>query len=112
MKRVPQNVLDQRVTRTRKNLRTALVTLILERGWDATSVMDVCGRAAVGRSTFYLHFADKEDLLVSGFDDLLEELQVHRRSAAAGSFAFVEALIEHARDNTRLHRAMVGRKSG
>jgi AcrR family transcriptional regulator len=33
------------------------------------TVRDVCERADVGRSTFYLHFADKESLLVSGFDD-------------------------------------------
>lgn len=111
MKKTAIVVLDRRVKRTHEKLRSALVALILERGWDAVSVMDVCGRAEVGRSTFYLHFADKEDLLVSGFDQLLEELHTERRRAV-GTFGFAEALIEHARENTRLFRAIVGRKSG
>lgn len=45
---------DRRVRKTRRLLHEALVTLILERGWDAVSVRDVCERADVGRSTFYV----------------------------------------------------------
>lgn len=111
MKEPPSPALDPRVLRTRKRLRAALVGLILERGWDQVSVMDVCERAEVARSTFYLHFADKEDLLVSGFDDLLQELNTERKRAA-GTFAFIEALIEHAGGNIKIFRAIVGRKSG
>src|SRR5512139_3251865 len=65
---------DRRVLRTRATLREALVRLILERGWDDISVQDVCDRANVGRSTFYSHFADKEELLLAGFDDLRKAL--------------------------------------
>ncbi len=97
--------------RTRQHLRDALVTLILEKGWDAVSVSDVCERADVGRSTFYVHFADKEDLLLSGFDDLHAALA----SLNAGSeqpFAFSQPLIEHAHGNERLFRSVIGTKSG
>jgi AcrR family transcriptional regulator len=102
---------DKRIQRTHERLRAALVSLILERGWDDVSVMDVCDKAEVGRSTFYIHFADKEDLLVSGFDQLLEHLQRERRRAE-GTFAFADALIVHASENVKLFRALVGRKSG
>jgi AcrR family transcriptional regulator len=102
---------DRRVRRTRRQLRDALVALILERGWDAVSVQDVCARADVGRSTFYVHFADKEELLLSGFDELHAALQAERRGDG-GPFGFVDALIEHAEENLRLYRAVVGRKSG
>src|SRR5262249_477652 len=54
------NPTDRRVVRTRQTLRAALIALLYERGWDAISVQDICGRAGVGRSTFYTHFADKE----------------------------------------------------
>jgi AcrR family transcriptional regulator len=102
---------DRRVRKTRRQLRDALVALILERGWDQVSVLDVCAQADVGRSTFYLHFADKEDLLLSGFDELHEALHAaHTR--AVGTFAFVQPLFEHARENGRLMRAVAGRKSG
>jgi AcrR family transcriptional regulator len=102
---------DRRIVRTRRLLRDALVSLILERGWDAVTVLEVCDRADVGRSTFYAHFGDKEDLLVSGFDELKRSLHAERL-AAAGGFAFAEPLIEHALENQRLFRAVVGKRSG
>ena len=52
---------DRCVQRTRDSLRAAFVALMAERGWDRVSVQDVCDRANVGRSTFYTHFADKEE---------------------------------------------------
>src|SRR5688572_21269164 len=106
---------DRRVLRTRRTLRNALVELILERGWDEVSVQDVCERADVGRSTFYMHFADKEELLFSGFDDLRKE--VRAQLAAQGDagprvLGFARGLLEHAHENQRLGRAMFGKRSG
>jgi len=86
------------------------VSLILERGWDEVSVQDVCARADVGRSTFYVHFADKEDALFSGFDDLHATLAGLSRESTP--FSFVLPLVEHALENVRVFRAIVGRKSG
>ncbi|MCK6548339.1 TetR/AcrR family transcriptional regulator [Myxococcota bacterium] len=102
---------DRRIARSQRLLRDALVALVIERGWDEVSVQDVCARADVGRSTFYAHFADKEELLLSGFEALSAALHAER-ARAAGTFAFAEHLIEHARDNQRLFRAVVGRRSG
>jgi AcrR family transcriptional regulator len=85
--------------------------LILDKGWDAVSVQDVCAHADVGRSTFYSHFADKEDLLLSGFDELHEMMDTERRKAAR-PFGFAEELIAHAAENARLFRAVVGHQSG
>ena len=62
-------------------------------------------------STFYVHFADKEDLLLSGFDDLPAEL-ASLSGSAEQPFAFAEPLVEHASENERLFRALVGSKSG
>jgi AcrR family transcriptional regulator len=101
---------DRRVRRTKKLLRDALVSLILERGWDEVTVQDVCARADVGRSTFYVHFADKEDALFSGFDDLHAALANLSREGTP--FSFVLPLVEHALENVRVFRAIVGRKSG
>jgi AcrR family transcriptional regulator len=92
-------------------LREALVQLIRERGWDDVSVQDVCERADVGRSTFYVHFADKEELLVTGFDDLREILRAHLEPAKEEPLGFAAALFEHARDYKELYRALVGRRT-
>src|SRR5512138_2230623 len=73
---------DRRVRRTHAALRGALVDLIVERGWDGFSVQDLCDRADVGRSTFYLHFADKEEVLAGAFADLGKELRAELSRAA------------------------------
>jgi AcrR family transcriptional regulator len=62
--------LDRRVSRTRRALKEALTDLILEKGYEAVTVQDVIDRADVGRSTFYAHFIDKDDLLMAILADL------------------------------------------
>ena len=61
---------DRRVSRTRRSLKEALTDLILEKGYEAVTVQDVIDRADVGRSTFYAHFVDKDDLLMAILADL------------------------------------------
>jgi AcrR family transcriptional regulator len=69
---------DRRVQRTRKLLQEALMTLILEKGYEAMTIQDIIDRANVGRATFYNHFLDKQDLLVSGFAELRVSLAQRR----------------------------------
>ena len=69
---------DRRVERTRQLLRDALVSLIREKGFAALSAQEIIDRANVGRATFYAHFDNKEDLLMTGLEGLrssLKELQ-------------------------------------
>lgn len=66
--------IDRRVNRTRRQLREALFTLILEKGYDAVTVEEVTSRANVGRTTFYLHYSDKEDLLMESIGELVDDL--------------------------------------
>jgi AcrR family transcriptional regulator len=110
---------DRRVQRTKQLLRGALLSLIQEKGYEALSVQDIIDRANVGRATFYAHFDNKEDLLVSGFDDLRASLKQRQREALArGSgveervLAFAHELFAHTREHRDVFRAMVGRQSG
>jgi len=102
--------LDRRVVRTRRQLREALVALVLERGWEAVTVREVCERANVGRSTLYLHFADKEDLLFSGFAQLEAALE-DVRASAPGQFAFARDLIAHTQGERKLFRALAATRT-
>jgi len=68
---------DRRSQRTRQLISDAFVELLLEKGYEAMSIRDVIERANVGRSTFYSHFKDKEELFVSQLDRLLEALSRH-----------------------------------
>jgi AcrR family transcriptional regulator len=106
---------DRRIQRTRNTLTAALLSLLSERGWDELSVQDICDRANVGRSTFYAHFRNKEELLASGFSHLRAALQQRSASTAAGPsvrFRFVGGLLEHLVENRNVFRAIVGRRSG
>jgi AcrR family transcriptional regulator len=64
-----QETMDRRVRRTRDLLHRALLDLIAEKGYPHITVQDILDRADVGRSTFYTHYRDKEDLLRSGIAD-------------------------------------------
>lgn len=109
------NSTDRRVLRTRCALHEALVSLMVEHGWDDLSVQDICERANVGRSTFYLHYQGKEELLSNSLDNLRKELQAQARVTKIGngnSLQFVRGLIEHACEQRLLFRSIIGRRSG
>ena len=110
---------DRRVSRTRRVLHEALRSLILEKGYDRVTVQDVIDRADVGRATFYAHFRDKDDLLMSGFEEmrlsLRQQLAAPPRTEdtrAHDGLGFTRALFEHAAGHRREYRAQVGSRSG
>lgn len=70
-----KRVNDRRIQKTQKLLREALFSLIHEKNYDSIVVKDILDRANVGRSTFYMHFGDKDELLVSGMHDMLRSVQ-------------------------------------
>ena len=69
-----ENVEDRRIQKTKNLLHDALGYLIREKPYDAIVVQEILDRANVGRSTFYMHFRDKDDLLVSGIHDMLQSV--------------------------------------
>ena len=66
--------LDARTRRTRMLLGDAFLRLIMEKPIEDITVQEVLDRARVGRSTFYLHFRDKNDLLLSQLERFLEHM--------------------------------------
>lgn len=105
---------DRRVQRTREVLRHTLVSLLAERSWDDINIRDLCEHANIGRSTFYLHFRNKEELLVAALDGLRAWLNAQAGAAqtATNPLPFVRGLIEHAYEQRTLFRAIIGRRSG
>lgn len=56
--------------KTKKFLSDALVSLFPEKGYEDVSIQDTIDRANVGRSTYYAHCEDKEQLLLFGHDHM------------------------------------------
>ncbi len=64
---------DLRARRTRKSLQNALIELLKEKPYEEISITEIAIRAEVSRPAFYLHFASKEDLLISHVDTIFDE---------------------------------------
>lgn len=104
---------DRRIERTKEFLRQALIELLAEKPWEDISVQDVCDRAEIGRSTFYLHYAHKEELLAAGLDSLRAHLRgTDEKSASQEPFRFIEGLVEHVEEQRQIFRSIIGRRSG
>ncbi len=109
---------DRRVQRTRNMLQDALVDLIIQKGYEAITVQDILDRANVGRSTFYSHYQDKEQLLVDNINQLREFLkdQINVRYVLEEGnqfrFDFSFAFLQHVQSHRKIYRATVGKQSG
>lgn len=104
--------MDRRVRRTRELLRRALVELILERGYDRITVQHIIDRADVGRSTFYAHYTDKDDLLLSNLEELAAAFDEHmeRHMASRAEPNPVLAAFQHADRQREVYKALAGER--
>jgi AcrR family transcriptional regulator len=101
---------DRRIERTRKHLLDAFRDLVLERGFARVTIGDVIARANIGRSTFYEHFENKDDILRQSIAPLFEILAA-TVSAPSASRQLVH-LISHFAENARDSRVAFAGRSG
>ncbi len=100
---------DRRSRRSQQLLHAALIELMLERRYDDITVQEIIDRANVGRSTFYAHYLDKDDLLVSGFTGVLDALRRHMEQAMASDPHASPSLVffHHVQSHQQLYKALV-----
>lgn len=111
--------MDRRTLRTRRSLHQALMQLIFERDYDGIGVADIADAANVGRSTFYAHFADKDDLLRSGTEHLRAILFAEHSHDIAGEtqaerrpLGFSRFMTGHLHEQLELYRALMRGRAG
>ena len=114
---MPLGTIDRRVARTRTLLHDALLSLLCTKSYDAITVEDLCTKAKIGRSTFYAHYASKDELLRARLKHLHDTLLERRRAAAMGHAAskgllFSGIMFEHAYEHVHLHRHLLGNRGG
>jgi AcrR family transcriptional regulator len=115
---VPVNVMDRRVQKTRKLLQDALVDLVSEKDIESVTIQEILDRANVGRSTFYTHFQDKQELLHSCFEGLGKILEDHgsrpmesdTNQGDSPNDEFILNVFGFVGRNHRLFKALLGRQ--
>ena len=106
---------DRRPKKTRLALSQSLISLMFEKRYESIVIQEILDRANVGRSTFYMHFRDKDDLLIEGTQGLAEFLRGAQTASAAPTgkrhekiIGYSLAMFEHAYEHRKLYWALVG----
>jgi AcrR family transcriptional regulator len=99
---------DRRKGRTRQLLREALFALMVEKRYDRITIQDIIDRANVGRSTFYAHFQDKEDLVTASLEWVLEQLAENAAHVAPTRHQLIPTLelFQHVQEQQQLFKAV------
>jgi AcrR family transcriptional regulator len=98
---------DRRSQRTRNLLSTALVELIREKEYNTITVSDIIDRANVGRSTFYTHFRDKDDLFVGELDRVIDLLSQRIPNQEEMPFFPSLGLFRHVGEEYQLYKSLL-----
>ena len=105
---------DRRIQRTRALLHEAIGSLMRERAYERITVAQILDRAKVSRSTFYTHFRDKDDLMMSSLRDLilgaLSRQVSQSAEAAERATAFSLPLLQHIHQHRRSGGARLGER--
>ncbi|EHJ08316.1 TetR/AcrR family transcriptional regulator [Staphylococcus simiae] len=59
-----QQFTDTRIVKTKHKIRQGLLELLLDKSFDDIAIKDICQQSGVSRATFYLHYKDKNDLII------------------------------------------------
>jgi len=105
----PGSRVQRRVARTKAAIEDAFVQLVLEHGYERVAVEDISDRADLARATFYSHYPNKEAVLFSVFNRLVEEL-MQRIAYQGGPWNMVrrdaiQTAYKHAAEKPDLYRA-------
>ena len=107
-----EKTVDRRIQKTKRALTEALINLILKNGYEKVTVQNIIDAANVGRSTFYLHYESKEQLLLDGHNNLnVQMFSDETDNDSQEEITFVN-MFNHLSENKQLAKAMVGSKGG
>lgn len=100
---------DRRILRTRDRLGDALIAVMQEKEFEEIVLKDVLERAGVGRSTFYVHYSDKDDLFFSDMEEFLQQVAttLKRQGGDSKRLLPVKEFLAHIRDARGVYEAFV-----
>jgi AcrR family transcriptional regulator len=78
---------------TRASILAAATACLAERGYDATSVGEICRRAGVSKGAFYHHFPSKHALFLELLNGWLAELDAQLEATRLQALSVPEGLL-------------------
>lgn len=70
---------DRRVKYTQRVLKESLLEIMKERPIERVTVKEICDRADINRSTFYVHYGSPQELLDSIINELYDEIKAKKK---------------------------------
>lgn len=115
--------MDRRIGKTRNAIKDAFTELIDEIGFDAVTVRNLTEKANINRSTFYLHYRDKYDLLEKSEEEIIKKIEeisenvskltpkeLNKLYSGNKPFPFVVKLAEYFQGNAQFLKVILGPK--
>lgn len=99
---------DRRSQRTIRLINAAMIDLLSEKRYTDITVQDILDRADVGRSTFYTHYYDKEDVFEGVAEQMLASFNQQLQQAEAGQLLPALELFRHVQEGQRLFQNLLG----
>lgn len=100
---------SRRVTMTKMLLKTALIELMQEKPFPQITIKELCERADLNRTTFYLHYSDQSDVLHEIEQEATEKTIEYMKHASpdAGTVELIERFLHYVKDNPMLFRTLL-----
>lgn len=101
---------DPRTQRTRQSLQEALFQLIIEQGYESITIADITERARLGRTTFYLHYRDKYELLHESSKELIHRMALDVEPDGEETISCAEHsvyIFQHVERNQSVYQALL-----
>ena len=103
-----QEKTDRRIRKTKKQLRLALTTLMLEKNINGITVSQITALAGLNRSTFYIHYQDIYDMVEQIQTEIFQQF-VELVQSRTPSAQLLTDIFYFLAENTDLCAAFLGR---
>lgn len=102
--------MDKRIIRTRISIYNAIFELATEKQLNKISVIELCDRAGINKSTFYLHYKGMEDCIQQCFDYFISKIMEIGKGVSYEEFANapeaqIKAILDLVEQNIRYFEA-------
>ena len=111
--KVNKQIMDRRITKTKKSIQDAYFSMIMEKNSPKISITELAARANIDRKTFYLHYETTDDIIREFKEDkinqLVDMLEKNNYFANPLEYSYVFSALNHLiLEDIELYRFLAG----